>query len=638
MKILSTIQREATAKSALSLLALPSAILFGAMFRFACQEIDIIGQGPHGVASAACIGFFTFAWVRKTQQKHAERRGPDFFRKTAAIIGIAFVALPFCVLTGRLVFSFVPFIWSDSFGAFVGYFVSLRIPDILLARSTDQKTEVERGSSVIQAPELLGGEQGSTETAATASGGGTFRWAGHTHAEPIFEGNLLVVGARGTGKTLQTREHMRSWLPFICPMSGRLAVIYDVKGDLVSEIDSMGLACPHFIMNPYDQRSWAWDIGRDIKSPADVKQLVEVLFPEPLHSESRHWTTSARDIVGGIVNRFNERRAGKWSLRDLVRVSTFKDRMEPLLRETDLVSYFKPDVTFNNTINTIRTVMSELESVAALWAAVPSERRLSLKQFVKEKDAVLILGGPEDLQASLSLINRVMFRQLTECIMAEPESPGKSRFVFYCDEAKHAGRLDLPKFINTRSKGGRVVLGFQDLPGLYSVYGKPVAMEIVGGFHTVSFLKITEIETAQWASRVIGEAMYIEDIADPLPEGGEGKPHRNRVKREAVLPSEIMNLRTFGDGRVEGFHRFMGTEHAVRQIVRYPFHKTDPTRDFQRRPSEQEKLAEWTEDDSKRFGTKKEDQNKSENGERPKPKEPPPPPPPDLDSFGRFEF
>lgn len=631
MKLLSSIQRETAGKSALKLAALPVAMLYGAMFNFACASIPIIGQGPHGMLWALMIGWVTFLWVLRVLNDHASRQSPEFFNKPAKIVAIAFVALPFCVLAGRLIFSFVPFIWSDTVGAFVGYFVALRIPPILLARRTDEKSEVERGTRIVRSEEAI---SESPSQATPQLEGETFRWAGNTHPAHVAEGGLLVVGARGTGKTLQVREHMGSWLPTIRPGSGRFAIIDDVKAELISFLVSLRLLCEYLIMNPYDKRCWAWDLAADIQSPSEAKQFVEVLFPEPSHAESKHWTSSARDIVAGIINAFNERRPGDWTLRDLVCVSTFKERMEPLLAGTDLKNYYEPRTTFLNTLNTIRTELGALEPVAALNDRTPPERRVSLKELVRKKDRIVVLGGHENLQATLAPINRLIFRQLTDALTAEPDMPTENRFLFYSDEARHGGRLDLSRFINLRSRGGRCVLGFQDLEGLYTVFGKNAAMEIVGAFSSISVLKVNEVGTAKWASDRIGEAFVIEDLEDPRPDdGGERKLHRSRVKREAVLPSEIMNLRTFRDGRVEGVHRFLGTDDAIHKIVRYPFHKKDPKLDFQRRPKEEEVLRKWTPEDQKRFESKS-PKNKPSNGKGRKPKSPPS----DLDSFGRFEF
>src|SRR5262249_19376606 len=61
-----------------------------------------------------------------------------------------------------------------------------------------------------------------------------------------------------------------------------------------------------------------------------------------------------------------------------------------------------------------------------------------------------------------------------------------------------------------RSKGAAVVLGFQDIAGLYDVYGKEVAEELVGQCSTKAILRLNSPETAAWASRVLGTHEVIE--------------------------------------------------------------------------------------------------------------------------------
>ena len=44
-------------------------------------------------------------------------------------------------------------------------------------------------------------------------------------------------------------------------------------------------------------------------------------------------------------------------------------------------------------------------------------------------------------EAALESINRVMCKIISAQLLKGPESPTKSRFWFFCDEMKYAGRL-----------------------------------------------------------------------------------------------------------------------------------------------------------------------------------------------------
>lgn len=103
------------------------------------------------------------------------------------------------------------------------------------------------------------------------------------------------------------------------------------------------------------------------------------------------------------------------------------------------------------------------------------------------------------------------------------------------------GRLDClsPLLTKGRSKGASVILGFQDMDGLRAVYDKG-ADELVGQCGTKALLRIESPATAEWASRTIGEVEEIEhQVTTSI--GGDSTAHQ-RVKREAVLPSELLSL------------------------------------------------------------------------------------------------
>jgi hypothetical protein len=53
------------------------------------------------------------------------------------------------------------------------------------------------------------------------------------------DGNLLCVGAPGSDKTRMVRELMRSVVPIIGPGLDHRLLVYDLDGDLVSELHGM---------------------------------------------------------------------------------------------------------------------------------------------------------------------------------------------------------------------------------------------------------------------------------------------------------------------------------------------------------------------------------------------------------------
>ncbi|MCA9185810.1 MAG: type IV secretion system DNA-binding domain-containing protein, partial [Planctomycetales bacterium] len=60
----------------------------------------------------------------------------------------------------------------------------------------------------------------------------------------------------------------------------RRAIIYDAKTSIVPAIVAMGVPLEKIrILNPLDQRCWAWDIAADIQEPDDATNCVAELMP-----------------------------------------------------------------------------------------------------------------------------------------------------------------------------------------------------------------------------------------------------------------------------------------------------------------------------------------------------------------------
>ena len=110
---------------------------------------------------------------------------------------------------------------------------------------------------------------------------------------------------------------------------------------------------------------------------------------------------------------------------------------------------------------------------AAAWDR--ATHRLSLRAWL-DQEAILILANDEENRAAIDTINQLLFKRLSELVLARGERPEASRRTtwFLLDEVRQAGRLDGLSALMTkgRSKGAAVLLGFQDIHGLHEVYGR----------------------------------------------------------------------------------------------------------------------------------------------------------------------
>ena len=282
---------------------------------------------------------------------------------------------------------------------------------------------------------------------------------GMTHIpERAATTHFLFVGATGSGKTLSLRMLMESVLPVKDSMDTR-ALIYDAKQDMLSVLEGMKLGCPIYILNPFDKRCAAWDMAGDITSPSSADQLATILIPEEKNSSSPYFSDAARALMSGVIVSLMRTAPGAWEFRDVIYALKNAERLKKLLSRTketeDLIpQYFSNERTANDVISTVATKIQRYQYIAAAWSR--AQQKISLTKWVTE-NSILVLGNDEATRSALDAINRVIFKRITELVLAQSESHTRRTWVFL-DELRQAGKLDGLNSLLTmgRSKGACV--------------------------------------------------------------------------------------------------------------------------------------------------------------------------------------
>ena len=447
----------------------------------------------------------------------------------------------------------------------------------------------------------------------------------HLLPHRVAYGHFAIVGATGSGKTLLQRLLMQSVLPRIGTGLEQRALIYDAKQDVLSLLAGMGLRCPVWTLHPFDARGVAWDMAGDITSPAAALQAATLLMPKAQNDANPFFSNAARHLLYGVVLALMLKAPARWSLRQVLLVL----RSEPLLRQVlgqseftrPLLQYCEHATTFQNILSTLLTRTAPYEIIAAAWDK--AERRLSLREWLGQ-ESILVLANDEDNRAAIDTMNQLIFKRLSELVLAGEELPEESLRTtwFFLDEVRQAGRLEGLSALMTkgRSKGAAVLLGFQDIHGLHEVYGREAANELVGQCNTKALLRLNSPETARWASQLFGSSEFLESRRSRSrsrnfrelggPSGGSsGEAVSNGIaKRELVLDSEFLDLpETSFDNGVTGFflNPLTGAfkDHLpsdwLRQHLRPP-HPATPN--LIRRPESHQFLRPWSDQDALDLG------------------------------------
>ncbi len=504
----------------------------------------------------------------------------------------------------------------------IAFFLALASPLIVrlfpkLALKRAQRDRVIRGRSLISYDQA----QKISEAKTKAEGAGLF-FGMLSLPDRVAPTHFLVCGTTGAGKTTVLRLLMQSVLPRVGTGDTR-ALVYDAKQDILSILHGMGITSKIVTLNPFDERCVSWAIAKDVTAPAVAEQIATILVPDEKGAANRFFFEAARSILSGVMISYLTRAPGKWTWSDVLLGCRKAETLKEILRscpqtEYLIERYFSNEKTANDVMSTLDTKLRPFQYAAAAWSR--AKESISLTDWLNG-EFVLVLGNDEEARSPIDALNQVIFRRLSELLIAQPESRTRRTWIFL-DELKEAGRLDGLTSVLTkgRSKGACVVLGFQDIEGLSVAYGDDrTAREIVGLCTNKAILRTDSPKTAEWASSLFGSKEVLEyRVSESASRSRTGfnikstnqkssSANEQLQKRDAVLPSEILGIQPSGpENGLQGYY-LIPEVGAYRANINWewiegavmPADANMPN--VVRRPVEHQYLTPWVVEDYKRL-------------------------------------
>lgn len=420
------------------------------------------------------------------------------------------------------------------------------VPVFMLARRLNQVRYVSwkptvRGSALVEVEEVqrLASQQPAQHR---------ISWGGAAVPWEALDPHFCVMGITSGGKGLMIRMLMGSVLGSDGP--AKRALIYDQKYDALPILHSLGVPPPQvFNLHPFDVRSVSWNIAEDITDEASASQMASILAPLDRNAANPYFAATAQDLIRAVIVALHERAPGNWVLNDVTESVATRERLKETLsktqegRELFRAHLEQAPETASNVFATIRTKWGPYAIVGRAW--LKAKRSLSIHSWLTSS-SIIVLGTDVAKASSIDPINRAFFKRLSDLIVTSPETLGGNETWLFLDEVRSAGRLDGLQELLTkgRSKGARAVLGFQNIHGLYDVYGQYAADELVGQCGNQAFLRVTDPSTMEWASRCFGQFEYFKETHgwSSSNQGESVSVSRTLEKREAVLPAEFRDL------------------------------------------------------------------------------------------------
>ncbi|WP_368848761.1 type IV secretion system DNA-binding domain-containing protein [Vibrio diabolicus] len=357
--------------------------------------------------------------------------------------------------------------------------------------------------------------------------------------------HTLISGSTGAGKSTALTHLLKA-----IRARGDRAVVYDKKGEFVEMFYRDGV---DHILNPADSRSHQWTPWEEMESPFDADWISETLLPSSNSNSGseKFFTSAARAVVSAALQ--NLYLDGPKLLLSLLRATAWNDLelLKELVAGTPAETYFNEDN--ERTLESIRSTIVDGVRPLRLLKEENKKGFFSIRDWIVEgdepnaDDSWLFLPVREsEIEIQKPLIS-TWIQAAAKGLMARGVNNERTLWIVV-DELPSLKKIPALSMLMAEGRGfgAAVVLGIQEINQLEEEFGKNTSKTILGLCSTQFHFRLNNADTAEWVSKVLGEAEreeVDEDLnysADDIRDGV--RVSSKRQSRKIVLPSEIMDL------------------------------------------------------------------------------------------------
>ena len=357
-------------------------------------------------------------------------------------------------------------------------------------------------------------------------------WGDVTVPQNLANYHFLAAGSTGSGKSTLLRMLLRGVLPDV-PVKefDTRALVYDAKTEAYPDLAALGLHAdgdsPHTaILNPFDSRCSAWDVGRDIRDEAQAQELAAVMVP-PADGANKYFYDASRLMLktaAQALAKLRETQGRNWTFRDLLLACANVSDLKALVVKTALTGldavedFLRPTREARSVRMTLAVENNSFNVIAAAWERARLQgRTFSIHDWVAGKGPqVLLVGSSKQARTALNTVNRLLVQRVQQIALDYAERNDKSarRTWVFLDEFPALGAIPYLEEMLTegRSRGICAVLGFQHIAHVRRWYG-PMSEALVGQCLHQAYFRSNDAEMGEWCARHFGRLLTLE--ADP---------------------------------------------------------------------------------------------------------------------------
>lgn len=321
---------------------------------------------------------------------------------------------------------------------------------------------------------------------------------GAPYPADMWTRHVLVVAGTGGGKSTVLKPLIEKIIA-----AGESLLLFDPKGEFTK-----GFGDPAIIA-PWDARSLAWDIAKDMRNIGDMRRFAAAMVRE---AQDPMWSNAARQLLVGFMIYLKATRESAWGWRELAEMlSTPQANILPIMSEYHpeaVRAVERASVTTQGILINLASFSASIFDLAEAWGDAPPDRRVSFVEWAQQRGShrQLILQGhgayPDLTKSYLEGIVGTVAAIVNSVEMDDDES---RKLWLVADECGQMGKMPIRALLELgRSRGFRCVLACQDLAQLEEIYGALMVKAMVSMVGTILVGQLMQGDTAEQLCKALG--------------------------------------------------------------------------------------------------------------------------------------
>lgn len=373
---------------------------------------------------------------------------------------------------------------------------------------------------------------------------------GVSYPADLWTRHVLVVGGVGSGKSTAMKPLIDKIVA-----SGEQLLLFDPKSEF-----TIGWKRPA-IVAPWDARSLAWDLARDMRNALDMRRFAAAMIRE---SQDPMWSNASRQLLVGLMIHLRQTRSVDWGWRELAElVALPQAELLPIMRECHpeaVRAVEKASVTTAGILINLSSFCASIFDLANAWGDAPADRRVSFVDWTQGRSRIkqIILQGHGAYgELTKSYVEGVVGIVSAIVNSVEMRDDPNRKIWFIADEFAQMGKVPVRALFEVgRSRGFRCVVACQDFAQLEEIYGAPMVKALVAMSGTILVGQIMQGDTAEALCKAFGTREVERANLSSSYQGSGGSSNRsstlsyNRDEIALYKPSELASrLGLTPDGR-----------------------------------------------------------------------------------------